>query len=133
MSLALILTTLGAVGVLGYGYYVAVRKLNARAEERYGYRPITIGKCFVAATPYLLAAAGLLMADADPMNLWAGLVAALAVTPGLFIRIAAKSSPGVALAAILLLAVAGLGIGVAIVVFLLYGRRPAPTSAKQPR
>ena len=86
----------------------------------------------VAAFPYLLVIAGLLMGQSDPMNISAGIAGALVVMAGLFFRIAAKSSLGTAIAASFLLAFAGLGVAL-VVLALLFGRRGTkPAAQRQP-
>lgn len=94
------------------GYLRAVYAVNAHCLNWYGYHPISWSTMIGVFIAYVIAGAGVVMANDDPANLTVGICAAILVAALLFLRIAKKTSLGVAIVSLPMLAVAGAGVGV---------------------
>lgn len=121
MELLVILSTIAAIVLFIIFYRACINALNVRAEEKYGFRPLSISMCLLATVPYLIILAAMLLGGD---NLPIGVFAGFAVLMMIFIRIARKSSLATALLALPLLAIAGLGvILIMLLLYLVFGQK----------
>lgn len=124
MELFSILISIGSIVGIIWLYINAIITLNTSCEEKYGYRPITYGKCFIASLPIILVILGLIMDDrkSDGLNLYVAGIIGLVIIGWLWFRIFSQTSLLESLGAIALLIITGtvffLVIFIAIVLYL---------------
>jgi hypothetical protein len=108
--LGLLLAVAGVIGILA-GYGCLVGMLNRRSEEIYGYTPVTFGKSALMLLPFALTAFGLFAWQEPTQVNHAEICAPVAfacaclVTSALYWLISLRSSPGIALVAMISLTV----------------------------
>ena len=109
MELFTILIFIGFIVGTIWLYFKAIITLNASCEEKYGYRPITYGKCFIASLPIILIILGALMDDrkSDGLNLYVASIIGLLIIGWLWFRILSNTSLPESLGAIVLLSITG--------------------------
>ena len=98
--------------VLGIaGMIASVFKINAYAEATYHYKPFSIGNFMAVLPGYALAIAGFMFTESsDPMNSIIMYVACAAYAIFLLVRLATRTSLGIALYSITLMAIGWLPI-----------------------
>jgi hypothetical protein len=107
MELFSILIFIGFIVGIIWLYFKAIITLNASCEEKYGYRPITYGKCFIASLPIILIILGALMDDgkSDGLNLYVASIIGLIIIGWLWFRILSNTSLAESLGAMTLLVI----------------------------
>lgn len=107
MELAQVLGGIAAVLFFLYLYYVSWQAINQRAEARYSFTPLTIGKGLFSMIPWIIVLAGIYMGGDNTI---VGFGAAAVLILGLAIWIGSKTSFFIAIGSSLLLAIAGAGL-----------------------
>jgi len=112
MELAHILGGIAAVLFILYLYHASWQGINQRAEAKYSFTPLTMGKGLFSMIPWIIILLGIYMGGDNTVL---GFGAAAVLFLGLAIWIASKTSFSIAIGSGLLLVIAGAGLVVLIV------------------
>jgi hypothetical protein len=108
MELLAILIPLAVLIGLVWAYFSSVSALNGRCMEKFGYRPVTIGKSLLIAIPLLFCILGFALDQREVgANVIVGALFVILAVIVLWIRIFRKTSFLDSVAAIILLFVSG--------------------------
>lgn len=109
MELLTTLIVIAAIIGIAWLYFKSIISLNKWCETMYGYRPITLGKCFIASLPIILVFIGAIMdgRNSDGLNVIVASIMGLVIIGWLWFHIFSQTSFLESLGAITLLIING--------------------------
>jgi hypothetical protein len=109
MELLSTLIVVASIIGIAWLYFKSIISLNKWCETMYGYRPITLGKCFIASLPIILVFIGAIMdgRNSGGLNVIVAGILGLVIIAWLWFRIFSQTSFLESLGAITLLIING--------------------------